>query len=315
MSGSYNVLISGEGYVRITEMTVLRMTGADRVAVLNNFCTADVKRLALDRGTEAFITDVRGRTLGHLCAFVMADELLLIGNGRQGETIAKHIDRYIIREDAAIDDISSQMIGWLISGRQKETPINAGKLTPTPTLACQSLGEGEPTGAWFQVPWTSNVDTLIVASVEVREAIDEWLAKLGYASCDEEAFQIARIEAGWPFFGVDGTDANLPQEIDRNAQAISFTKGCYLGQETVARLDALGQVQKKLVRLRFDGSTVPKSGTQLVDGEKAGGEIRSAIWSPTQQSVIGLGYVRRRWFDPGSQLTVADCNQVATVVE
>ncbi|MEZ6086488.1 MAG: glycine cleavage T C-terminal barrel domain-containing protein [Pirellulaceae bacterium] len=313
MSESYDSFFAGRGYVRIENLTIVRMTGGDRVTVLNNFCTADIKRLAVDRGTEAFITDVRGRTLGHVCAFALANELLLIGNGQQGERVANHIDRYIIREDAAIIDISSEMVGWLISGRQKGASFNAGKMATSPSLACGAVGGAMPESQWFQVPWTSDNDSLILTRASETDAVREWLAQCGYASCDSEAFQIARIEAGWPVFGVDCSDANLPQEIDRNAQAISFTKGCYLGQETVARLDALGQVQKKLVRMRIDGQAVPTTGTQLMEGEKTCGEIRSATFSPTLREVIAIGYVRRRWFDPGAQLTVAGSGQTATV--
>src|SRR5262249_52381639 len=89
------------------------------------------------------------------------------------------------------------------------------------------------------------------------------------------------------------TDDNLPQEVGRDAQAISFTKGCYLGQETVARIDALGHVNQLLVGLRCDSSNLPSCGSALsVDG-KSVGHVTSAVWSPTLHAALALGYVRR----------------------
>ena len=78
-----------------------------------------------------------------------------------------------------------------------------------------------------------------------------------------QRFDAARIEAGMPLFGVDFDDSNLPQEVGRDAEAISFTKGCYLGQETVARIDALGHVNQRIVGVRFSGTEVPAVGTEL----------------------------------------------------
>ena len=88
---------------------------------------------------------------------------------------------------------------------------------------------------------------------------DDQEAKPQVALAVSDSLNAARIEHGWPIYGLDFSDANLPQEIARDPYAISFTKGCYLGQETVARLDALGQVQKKMVLLQISGDTLPKS--------------------------------------------------------
>ena len=85
------------------------------------------------------------------------------------------------------------------------------------------------------------------------------------------AFHALRIEAGTPLFGVDFDDRNFPQEVGRNEQAISFTKGCYLGQETVARIDALGHVNQQLAGVRFAGTNVPDAGSELTHAGKTAG--------------------------------------------
>ena len=132
------------------------------------------------------------------------------------------------------------------------------------------------------------------------------LRQAGARPCGSEAVEIARIEAGTPLFGRDITDANLPQEIARDARAISFVKGCYIGQETVARLDALGHVNRTLAGVRFAATDVPASGTELTDDSgKVAGRVTSATFSPTLGAPLALAFVRRETNTPGSKLTSA----------
>ena len=120
--------------------------------------------------------------------------------------------------------------------------------------------------------------------------------------CCQEAWEALRIESRLPLFGIDFDNTNLPQEVDRNAQAISFTKGCYLGQETIARIDALGHVNKKVVLLQFDRETAPPVGLELsVDGKKVG-SVTSGCWSPHENAPVGLAIVRRGSNELGNQL-------------
>src|SRR5438046_8506879 len=102
-----------------------------------------------------------------------------------------------------------------------------------------------------------------------------------------------RIEAGYPLYGRDITDKNLPQEIDRDRLAISFTKGCYLGQETVARIDALGHVNRLLRGIKFLTSAIPERGTELQSGGKVVGHVTSSCWSPGIGAPLALGFLRR----------------------
>jgi tRNA-modifying protein YgfZ len=133
----------------------------------------------------------------------------------------------------------------------------------------------------------------------------------GAVDCSHAAYDALRIEAGFPLFGHDITAQNLPQEVSRDSRTISYTKGCYLGQETVARIDALGHVNRNLVRLRFLGSQIPPIGASLLAGEDSVGTVTSAAWSPHFQSPLALGYVRRGFNTPGTRLTfAADVSEV-----
>jgi folate-binding protein YgfZ len=118
-------------------------------------------------------------------------------------------------------------------------------------------------------------------------------------------FEVLRIEAGTPVFGKDITEKNLPQEIGRDARAINFVKGCYLGQETVARLDALGHVNQILRGLVFEpGSDCPPSGATLEDGDKRVGVVTSSAFSPARNASVALGMVRTSHAEPGTKVTI-----------
>jgi tRNA-modifying protein YgfZ len=128
-------------------------------------------------------------------------------------------------------------------------------------------------------------------------------------------FEALRIEAGTPVFGKDVTDKNLPQEFVRDDRAISFVKGCYLGQETVARIDALGHVNQVLKGLGFEpGSACPAPGSALEAGGKRVGTITSAADSPRRGHPVALGMIRTSHAAPGTTLQVAGTGESPPIV-
>ena len=113
---------------------------------------------------------------------------------------------------------------------------------------------------------------------------------------------MARIERGQPYYGRDIHDRSLPQEVARDAQALSFVKGCYIGQETVARIDALGHVNKTLIGVKFAGEQVPAAGMELTRDGQPVGQVTSAAFSPRLSAPLALAYVRRGSNTPGTKL-------------
>jgi folate-binding protein YgfZ len=128
------------------------------------------------------------------------------------------------------------------------------------------------------------------------------LSDRGFVVVGNDAFTGARVEAGVPLFGIDFDEQNFPQEVGRDREAISFTKGCYLGQETVARIDALGHVNQRLVGVRFSGTILPDVGTELLHSGKKVGQITSVAYSPRLNAPLALAMVRRETNSPGTRL-------------
>jgi folate-binding protein YgfZ len=169
------------------------------------------------------------------------------------------------------------------------------------------------------VPWLGTLTLLVLATPGTQSPQIAQLSSVCHPSQtpnlqthDGSAWETLRIKNFWPWYGVDIDERNLPQEIGIDARAISFNKGCYLGQETVARLDALGQVQKKLalVELRTDSGWKFSGPTELMLSGKSIGTVTSASPSDTIENGrglwIGLAMLRRAHMEPGSQFATDD---------
>ncbi|KLU01650.1 Folate-dependent protein for Fe/S cluster synthesis/repair in oxidative stress [Rhodopirellula islandica] len=307
--------------IRLPALSVVDLVGADATAILHNLTTNDVKKLTSESpnrfGLETFITNVRGKCLGHVVAFATENGYRMIGSPgviatadsvssmRQSQAIAEHADRYTIREDAAPVIRDEDLAAWMVIDGNEEP----AQTTPSPRMTTQDGIDS------YRLPWVKS-GTLFLLPVETAPEHPSVIAeRLGVESDslvagDENDFHAHRLAAGFPWFGIDLTDAHLPQEADRETQTISFTKGCYLGQETVARLDALGQVQKKLVRWKLSGlpaGTQPEADDKLRAQDAAAdakpvGRITSVGRINDQGEGLAMGYARRSHFEAGSVL-------------
>jgi folate-binding protein YgfZ len=277
--------------LRLPRWTTVQLTGADRVSFLHNMCTNDIKSLQVGQQCEAFLTDVKGKIVGHVVVFALADELLVVSVPAQAERIITSLGRYIIREDVQLTDESARfhwalMVGPSVAESQRRlTASGAAPLGGDRTLVMVPCSQVWCGGSW--VGGTSPQEAHAVSG-----------------SDDEHLWHALRIESGWPLFGVDFDGFNLPQEVGRDAQAISFRKGCYLGQETVARIDALGHVNKRLCTVRLEGEAA--AGDELFAGDQAVGCVTSASYSPTLDAWLALAMVRRGHNDPGARLACRD---------
>lgn len=311
----FHALTAGVGFTPLSR-TLLALTGPDRTTFLNAFCTNNIKALVPGRGCEAFITSPQGKTLGHVLVFCEAEQLILDTSPGQAADLIAHFDKYVISEDIQFKDLASEFGDILVAGPSASALLArlTGSAPPTEMLAHLQATLATHVVTIRRVGYTGHASYFMQAPLAAQAAIEQALAAVGATRCDSEAIESARLEAGFPLFGRDITEGNLPQEVGRDAQAISFTKGCYLGQETVARIDALGHVNRQLVGVKLAGGSVPAPGTLLRSNDKEAGHITSAAWSPALSAPIALAYVRRPLAKPGTQLSLsADAAEVITL--
>jgi folate-binding protein YgfZ len=288
----YQALRSDRALVELGNWSSISVTGTDREAFLHNFCTNDVKRLVPGTSCEAFFCNVKGKVIGHGSIDCRDDELAIIGVPGQNVALIQHLDRYIIREDVQLRDATSERCYLLVTGQ-----LPAGLTSKL--ISWNVIGRSD--------------SALVELDAKLAKDCIAELTGSGFLRVRAEVFEAARIEAGFPFFGIDFNGENLPQEVGRDFQAISFEKGCYLGQETVARIDALGHVNQKLVGIRFPGGHVPDRGVQLTFSLKNVGSVTSAALSPSLGAPLALAMVRREANAIGTKLnsTAGECEVVA----
>lgn len=289
----YEALTLTAGFARLNR-TLLALRGTDRATLLNSFCTNDIKRLQPGQGCEAFITTPQGKTLGHVFVFQQADEILLNTSAGQAESLITHFNRYIISEDVELKDQTSRDGVLLLSGEKIAPLIEqlAGISALQSILQSETGKVDDKKVAISRVPYAGANSFFLQAQNDDLPTIEQALLNLGARRCAADAAKALRLEAGFPLFGADITAENLPQECGRDSLAISFQKGCYLGQETVARLDALGHVNRRLTGLQFKSEIIPKPATPLHKNDKAVGHVTTAAWSPRLQSPLAFALVR-----------------------
>jgi folate-binding protein YgfZ len=293
LAEQYELATTHAAVFAMRDWTTLRISGADRASFLHNMCTNDIRGLPVGGQCEAFVTDVKGKIVGHVFVMAEPEQLLLLTVPGQAERLISHLERYIIREDVQLTDETAAYnwgleVGPVIARRLGEyPPVGRDKKFNVLVASCDQIW---PRGRW----WGS----------ERFQGDPFAFTKLA----DEQVWHALRIESGWPLFGVDFDGTNLPQEVGRDAQAISFRKGCYLGQETIARLDALGHVNKQITTVRLSDRAEP--GDELTAEGESVGRLTSVAYSPKLQAWLALALVRRGHNAAGSQLICAELDAV-----
>jgi len=294
--------------------TTIEIAGKDRIKWLQGMVTNDVKLTSNQVAVESFVVDVKGRVLAHGWVFEAQEALFYVSLGEgQAKSLLTHWDRYIIREDVRLTDISSEW-KW---GFVAKADVKAHKGLKD-NIENHVFIVNDDLATPMQVVLTNDIlgrDRVLVGDKTSSDSSSNGSTQPALIS--HHMFHQLRIRHLLPMVGIDFDEKILPQELARDSRAISFQKGCYLGQETIARLDALGQVQKKLTKLSIiplgDETRVPPIGLKLHLADKEVGWLTTVEKSLTG-SWIALGYVRRSAFPIGTEL-LADGFSIKVVDE
>ncbi len=284
----------------------LELMGPDRERFFGGMVTAAIEGLEPGTGRFGFVTDVRGRILASAAALVLQDRLWLeIPKGR-GRTIIEHLEKYIVTDQVEILPLGD-MASVRIAG-----PRSAQALSDLGASAAAELDE----------PWShTQVELLDYQARLVREGhspvptFSLWqssaiaplmaddLAEAGVRRVDRQATEALRIERGHPLWGVDYDDANLPQETGIE-DAVDYEKGCYLGQEIVARIHYRGQPARRMCHLAFEPGHIPAIGAEIEFDGRTAGTVTSISPSPRDEATIGLALLPRPAVEALPQATV-----------
>jgi folate-binding protein YgfZ len=276
------------------ELVVVALSGDDQRSWLNGQVTNDVRHTTKGQGVYCLAVTVRGKIMADAWVLDRGEQLLVLLPRASREQVLSSFDTQIIMEDV---ELSTEGDTRVISVQGPGAAACVAAVDPArgEVFDCDELGHG---GRFVLCP-AADADA-------VREALEAAASEAGGGAADDAAFELARLRTGRPRFGVDFDDRHYPQEAGLKARAVSFEKGCYLGQEVVCTLENRGKLNRRLMRLRAERmpAQVP---APLTDAEgQTVGELTSAAEDPATGEVLALGYVKTRAAGEGGEVRAGD---------
>ena len=294
--------------------SVFSLAGPDRVRYLNAILTSNVRDLHPGQGAIGLLLNAQGHILAELETLACEDRILVFGHALERGKTAEILEKFIIMDDAVLTDETAQSGTLAVEGPL--APAIARELAEIDLLALPSRGHvavavksasgeeiacrvirrslyGFP-GAEFLLPRGALGALWGALAVAVR--------KQGGAPIGYRALNALRLEAGIPWFSVDFDERQIPHEAALESTHISYTKGCYTGQEIVERVRSRGHVNRRLTGLQFSVAEPPVAGAALRAGDAEAGHVTSAAYSQLASKAIGMGYLRREFTKAGVAL-------------
>lgn len=287
------------------------LTGSDRVRLLHGQVTNDVQGLGRLQGCYAAFVTNKGKMQADAFVYALPDELLVDVEPGRTAPLLERLEHYIVADDVQCIDVASHYGLLSVQGPRSAgvlARVGWGVEAPTRSLSMAHFADGVMGDVYMASQartGTAGFDVFVPLAAQAM-----LLDKLAAAAREEggrlagwDALELARIEAGIPRFGADMDETNLPPEAGIGARAVSYSKGCYIGQEVIARVRTYGQVAKALRGLRVEaGGPVPVPGDRLLREGKDVGYLTSVARSDWAGGVIALGYVRRECNATGTAL-------------
>lgn len=300
--------------------TYLSFTGPDRVRYLNAILTNNIKELPVGQGNVSLLLNPQGHILAEIETYAFAERLFCVSYAMIREQLIAWLDKYIIMDDVTLTD-EMELHGTLaVEGPKAAAVVREVSGVDIATLSELSSTESSvrtiPCRVVKRSPGGIAGTEFVVKRgrlVELWGILSETVHRNGGGPIGYTALSAQRLLLGAPWFGYDFGEKQIPHEAGLESSHISYTKGCYTGQEIVERVRSRGQVNRRRLEMVFTGDVVPEAGAVLtVDGKEMGAVTRAArAWDPPR--VIGMGYVRKEAHAPGTTLQWAGGS--ATVVD
>jgi folate-binding protein YgfZ len=305
IDGQYRLLREEAGIVDRSDRGKLVVRGAEAADYLQGQLTNDVEALAPGEGQYAALLDRKGRMQGDMRVLRLGEDTLWIDTEAVAlPAVARHLEMYKIGREVELEEASGAWSILSVVGPATEAAIGSPL---GPEHSHRELERGGVTAR--AVATDLGADLLVPA--DGAAAVRDSLESAGVHEASAAAAEILRVEAGRPRFGAEMTTETIPQEAGINERAVSFTKGCYIGQETVARLHYKGKPNRYLRGLVLSARAQPGEAIRLGDREL--GRVGTAVLSPAR-GPIALAIVRRE-AEPGASVEVGDSGAAAEVVE
>ncbi len=307
----YQTLRTGVGLVDYSSQALIEVTGADRVSFLHNLLTNDIKRLAPGTGCPAALLTANAKLIADVLVFAECASLWLLCDANRAALIVQTLTRYLFAEQVTI---TNHERAWAVLALQGPRTLEWARQLVGPAAAWTHPGDhlaasvADISVRWIRHSLADDSGLLCLCPVEHAEQLWVWLQQrgrsVGLAVVGWDALNTARIEAGRPWYGIDMDDTNLLPETGLELVAVSDTKGCYLGQEIIARMQTYGSANKKLMGLLCEGDQAPAAGDRIFAHGEEAGVVTSGCVSPTLSRPIGMGYLKRGAYEAGTAVEI-----------
>jgi len=288
---------------------VIEVSGNDRISFLHNILTNDIKSLSPGKGIPACLLNAQAKIIAPINVLCFDQFLWLAFDYPLKNKLFEAINKLIITEEVELKDKSDELKLISIHGPKANGLLKAlfKKEPPSKMLSHERAAIDSISAVLIRINLTGEIGYGLLAPKSEASAVKLAIERIG-ASFDlteihSDALETLRIEAGIPRYGIDFDESHIPLEV-RLDQTISFTKGCFPGQEIIARLDARGGVVKKLVGLVLKGEMAPQKNARILKDGMEVGSITSAVFSPTLKKLIALGFLKKECWTSGTDLTV-----------
>jgi folate-binding protein YgfZ len=310
----YLALTESVGLVEMPWLGRLKVTGSDRVDFLQGMLSNDVKSLMPGTGCPALLLTEQGKIVADLIVLAEADSFMLDGSTAGTDAAHATLERFLVADDVTLTSANQVERRLALIGPAALTVAEClGVPVPTAAYAHRTALVGGITIQTVRIPGPGVGGLLCHVAVDCATDFARRCSANGIIRVGAHAYDVLRIESGIPWHGRDVTADTLALEAPYDA-AISFRKGCYLGQEVMERVTARGHVNRRLVGLTIDGDAPPPPGVRLHADGRDVGWVTSAAWSWRVGAVVALGYVRREYLEPGSVLAVGSAAGVRATV-
>jgi aminomethyltransferase len=312
MLGEYRAVHEAVGLADCSHRGKVRVTGEDRVKWLQSVISNDILTLQPGQGRYSSVLTHKGRMLTYFRCYMQTDAVMLEDVGEVGHTTYDALRKFLLYGTKAKMENCAETWGLLLVCGPNAAPVieeafgsDVRDLKPVDFIGATIGGQ---TALMIRTEETAQQDYAVLLPADGLTTAWERLMEAGgphgIKPVGRQALEALRIEAGLPKAGSELTEDIVPPEANLEGKAFSLTKGCYPGQEVVARMDTYGNVRRHLVGLILKDSTIPPKGAKLFSGDREVGWISSAVNSPKLGHTIALGFPLRDFSKPGTELSV-----------
>jgi folate-binding protein YgfZ len=303
VAAEYRAVRSAAGLADLSSRGKLRMTGRDRQSFLHRIVSNDINRLKPGEGVYACLLTPQGKIISDMTVYLRDDDLLLDLEPGMTGTVQTILDRYALVDDVVLTDVTGQygLLGVY------------GPTSPDAMNAVLDVSEYPDDQRHMRCFWNDIALTIAGSSrsgepgfeiyIPADQTIKLWQALFDYGlpPVGHEALEILRVESGRPRFGAELDERIIPNEAVKE-RAVSFDKGCYIGQEPVVMMEHRGRPNRLLAGLRIMGDALPSCNAVLKKDDQEAGWVTSAVRGQSVEGILALGFVRRKFLNPGDRL-------------